>query len=181
MKIVIVGCGRVGSTLARRFVDLGHSVSVVDKDRSAFQRLGEGFPGRTVAGLGFDEEVLNRAGIADADVLLAFTGGDNSNLMTAQIGREMYQIPTVYARVKDPLRAEVYRDMGLNIFCTTLYNVNLLEDALLGRPFRSTEEYLCLAMLNFPPESSSDAANGSRIPSGSPAVTSPETPTGSQG
>ena len=154
MKIVIVGCGRVGSNLARRFVEDGHTVSVVDKDRAAFERLGEEFPGRTVQGLGFDEEVLSRAGIAGADKFLAFTGGDNTNLMTAQIAREKYEIKEVYARVKDPLRAEVYRDLGVKVFCTTLFNVNLLEDALLGRPFRTTEEYLCLSMLNCSPEPS---------------------------
>lgn len=147
MKIVIVGCGRVGSTLARRMVAAGHTVSVVDKDRLAFERLGEEFPGRTVQGLGFDDDVLTRAGIAGADALLAFTGGDNTNLMTAQIAREKYSIPTVFARVKDPLRAEVYRDMGLNVFCTTLLHVNILEDALMGKPFRSSEEYFRLAML----------------------------------
>ena len=150
MKIVIVGCGRVGSTLARRFVEAGHTVSVVDKDRSAFERLGEEFPGRTVQGLAFDEDVLTRAGIDGADALLAFTGGDNSNIMSAQVAKEKYQIPQVFARVKDPLRAEVYRDLGLNILCTTLFNVNVLEDALLGRPFRAMEEYLNLAMLHCP-------------------------------
>ena len=180
MKIVIVGCGRVGSTLARRFVEAGHTVSVVDKDRSAFDRLGEGFPGRTIQGLGFDEEVLKRAGIDDADALLAFTGGDNSNLMSAQIAREKYQIENACARVKDPLRAEVYRDMGLKVFCTTLFNVNLLEDAILGHPFRSTEEYLCLSMLTCPPESGASAGRsglGSGLSSG-PAA---DLPSGSQG
>ncbi|MBW3622067.1 MAG: TrkA family potassium uptake protein [Armatimonadetes bacterium] len=152
MRIVIVGCGRVGSSLARRFVEAGHTVSIVDKNRAAFQRLGENFQGRTVQGLGFDEEVLHRAGIDTADALLAFTAGDNSNLMIAQIAQDKYRISSVYARVKDPLRAEVYRDLGLNVFCTTLLNGNILEDAMLGRPFRSAEEYLCLSMLNCIPD-----------------------------
>jgi trk system potassium uptake protein TrkA len=172
MKIIIVGCGRVGSTLARRLVETGHAVSVVDKDRSAFERLGENFGGRTVQGLGFDEEVLKKAGIGAADALLAFTGGDNSNLMSAQVAREKYQINKVYARVKDPLRAEVYRDLGLNVLCSTLFSVNILEDALLGRPFRSVEEYLTLAMLGpLPNGSAAPSANGEATPAETPSRT----------
>jgi trk system potassium uptake protein TrkA len=176
MKIVIVGCGRVGSTLARRLVETGHTVSVVDKDRSAFERLGEEFQGRTVQGLGFDEEVLKKAGIGSADAVLAFTGGDNSNIMSAQIAREKYGISKVYARVKDPLRAEVYRDMGLSVYCSTLFSVNFLEDALQGRPFRAVEEYLALAMLGPLPDGSADPGptpNGEKAADPTPSESAP--------
>jgi trk system potassium uptake protein TrkA len=142
MNIVIVGCGRVGARLAGRFVEQGHTVSVVDKERSAFARLGEGFKGKTVLGLGFDEDVLKKARIETADVFLAITGGDNGNLMAAQIAQEKYHIPKVIVRVKDPLRAEVYQEMGLRTYCTTLIGSNILEDVVLGRPLKSIEEYI---------------------------------------
>jgi trk system potassium uptake protein TrkA len=142
MNIVIVGCGRVGSRLACRFAEQGHRVSVVDKERSAFARLGEGFKGKIVFGLGFDEDVLKKARIETADVFLAITGGDNGNLMAAQIAKEKYQIPTVIVRVKDPLRAEVYQEMGLRTYCTTLIGSNILEDVVLGRPLKTIEEYI---------------------------------------
>jgi trk system potassium uptake protein TrkA len=142
MKIIIVGCGRVGASLARRFVDQGHHVAVVDKDRSAFSRLGESFGGKTVVGLGFDEDILKKAGIQKAEVFVALTGGDNSNIMAAQIAQTKYNIPKVLARVKDPLRAEVYKEIGLNTYCSTLLGSAILEDAVLDRPFRSIEEYL---------------------------------------
>jgi trk system potassium uptake protein TrkA len=144
MKIVIIGCGRVGSLLARRFVEQGHKVSVVDKERMAFQRLGDSFAGKTVLGLGFDEDVLKKAGIQEADVFVAITGGDNSNLMAAQIAKDKYNIRKVIVRVKDPLRAEVYKEMGLQTFCSTVFGATILEDAVLGRPFRTVEEYLGL-------------------------------------
>ena len=92
MHVVIVGCGRVGSTLARQLVAQNHSVTVVDRKKSAFQRLGEGFTGRTLAGIGFDRDVLIEAGIQEAGAVAAVTNGDNSNILVALVARENFRI-----------------------------------------------------------------------------------------
>ncbi len=144
MKIIVVGCGRVGSTLALTLVSQGHTVALIDKSRSAFDVLGAEFKGRTYVGLGFDDDLLRKAGIETADALIAVTGGDNSNLMTAQIARVKYGMTRVISRVKDPQRAQVYRQMGLNTYCGTLVHSGILMDALMGKPFSSIEEYLDL-------------------------------------
>lgn len=118
MHIVIVGCGRVGSTLARELMDQGNSVAVVDRKESAFRRLGEGFPGQTVAGIGFDRDVLGEAGIARASALAAVTNGDNSNILVARVAREQYGIERVVARIYDPKRAEIYERLGIATVAT---------------------------------------------------------------
>ena len=127
MKIVIVGCGRVGSTLAESLDADGHDVVILDIRTSAFDRLPETFKGSAVRGDGTDEEVLRRAGAQGADVFLSLTEGDNRNIMAAQLARETLGIPVVYAKVNDEVRAEAYAEIGIGTICRT----TMMADALL--------------------------------------------------
>lgn len=113
MHIVIMGCGRVGSSLARALERRGHSVAVIDQDAAAFRRLGPDFHGRTVKGIGFDRKVLVAAGIREADGFAAVSSGDNSNILAARVVRETYGIGNVVARIYDQGRAEVYERLGI--------------------------------------------------------------------
>src|SRR5438270_12875771 len=113
VHVVVVGCGRVGSELAAELEAQGHTVAVIDKDRNAFRRLPERFTGRAVLGFGFDREHLEQAGIREADALAAVTNGDNSNILTARIARETYEVAHVVARIYDPRRAVIYRQLGI--------------------------------------------------------------------
>lgn len=113
MHVVIVGCGRLGGELTVNLAREGHTVSVVDKNPRAFERLPPGFEGQTLVGIGFDRETLEAAGIRDAGSFLAVTNGDNSNIVSARIAREHYQVAKVMARINDPRRAEIYRRLGI--------------------------------------------------------------------
>jgi len=110
---VIMGCGRVGATLAVELSKSGHSVAVIDKRREAFDRLPPGFEARTVVGLGFDREVLEEAGIKEAGAFIGVSNGDNSNIVSARIAREHYHVPKVVARIYDPRRAEIYERLNI--------------------------------------------------------------------
>jgi trk system potassium uptake protein TrkA len=113
VHIVIMGCGRVGSTLARALEHRGHSVAVIDIVADAFRRLGPEFQGKTVKGVGFDRDVLIRAGIEHADGFAAVSSGDNSNILAARVVRETFQVSNVVARIYDQGRAEVYERLGI--------------------------------------------------------------------
>ena len=128
VKVVIVGCGRVGSTLARRLVVEGHDVCVVDELVSSFSRLGEDFGGQMLVGSGVDEEVLRRAGIESADCFASVTNGDNRNIMAAQIAQEVFHVKRVITRIYDPIRAEVYREIGLETICPTTIGAGILHE-----------------------------------------------------
>ncbi|WP_026257194.1 potassium channel family protein [Actinopolymorpha alba] len=118
MHIVIMGCGRVGSTLAHSLEDRGHSVAVIDRATEAFRRLGPSFAGRTVTGIGFDRDVLIEAGIEEAGAFAAVSSGDNSNVLSARIAREVFRVENVVARIYDPGRAEVYQRLGIPTVAT---------------------------------------------------------------
>ncbi|NDF42443.1 MAG: TrkA family potassium uptake protein, partial [Actinobacteria bacterium] len=118
MHIVIMGCGRVGSTLAQDFQSLGHTVSIIDQDREAFRRLGPNFSGTTVTGMGFDRDTLLQAGIEKADAFAAVSNGDNSNILAARVARETYGVKKVVARIYDPARAEIYQRLGIPTVAT---------------------------------------------------------------
>jgi trk system potassium uptake protein len=123
MNVIILGCGRVGSTLARSMFKDGHNVTVIDVLTEAFRRLGTKYKGQRVVGNGMDEDVLKRAGITNCDVFVAVTPGDNRNIMAAQIAQRVYSVPKVITRINDPIRADVYRTMGIVTFCgTTLFS-----------------------------------------------------------
>jgi len=127
MKIMIVGCGRVGSRLALRLERGGNTVTVVDEDREAFTRLGGSFRGPTYHGSGLEAAVLKRGGIKNMDIVVAVTGGDNRNLMIAQTAKAQFGIERVVARLKDPVRSAVYREMGIETLCVTTVVEGLLE------------------------------------------------------
>ncbi len=119
MKVVIVGCGRVGSMLARELDSAGHSVTIVDEKVSAFNRLGDGYQGNMVVGTGIDESVLRRAGIEEADCFCSVTNGDNRNIMAAQVAKVVFNVPRVITRIYDPIREQTYREFGLETICST--------------------------------------------------------------
>jgi trk system potassium uptake protein len=114
-----MGCGRVGVTLATLLSEQGHDVCVVDQDSSALDRLGARFHGATVVGTAIDEDVLKQAGIEHADAFAAVTQDDNSNIMAAQIAKEIFGVPKVVCRIYDPWREETYHDLGLDTICPT--------------------------------------------------------------
>jgi trk system potassium uptake protein TrkA len=123
VHIIVVGCGRVGAELARTLVAASHDVTVVDKDERAFERLAEGWGGRTVRGFGFDRDTLEAAEIRSAFALAAVTSGDNSNVLTARIARETYEVPQVVARIYDPRRAVIYQRLGIPTVATVTWTV----------------------------------------------------------
>lgn len=130
MQIVILGCGRVGVHVARVLVAEGHQVTMIDKNSAAFARLGPDFPGELVVGTGIDEDVLRRADIKQADAFVAVTNGDNTNVMAAQIAREIFGVPRVICRIYDPLREEIYRMLGLETICPTILGATKIKEVL---------------------------------------------------
>jgi len=124
-----MGCGRVGSTLARSLEDRNHTVAIIDSNPDAFRRLGPAFNGEKVPGMGFDQEVLEKAGIRRADAFAAVSSGDNSNIIAARVARETFGIQQVVARIYDPGRAEVYQRLGI----TTVATVKWTADQVLRR------------------------------------------------
>jgi trk system potassium uptake protein len=133
VKIVILGCGRVGSTLATMLDRAGHTVSVIDYSSDSFQRLSPDFGGTTIVGNGVDEEVLVRAGIKEADAFAAVTNGDNRNIMASQIAKEIFRVNKVMCRIYDPIREETYRELGLETICPTKVGAQMFFDALLAQ------------------------------------------------
>ncbi len=135
MKVVIVGCGRIGSGLANVLVRDGHEVIVIDRDARSFQRrLGSDFAGTKVIGDGLDEDVLVRAGVEQSDMLITLTEGDNRNIMIAQVAHEKFRVPRVMARIVDPLRAEAYRELGIDTVDQTTIMTEHMKRAVLGEP-----------------------------------------------
>lgn len=113
MHVIVVGCGRVGSTVARELVAGDHDVVVIDRRAEAFRRLGDDFPGRTLTGIGFDRELLQQAGITERSAVMAVTSGDNSNILIARVARETFGVQRVVARIYDPKRAVIYERLGI--------------------------------------------------------------------
>jgi trk system potassium uptake protein TrkA len=131
VHIVIMGCGRVGSTLAHILEDRGNTVAVVDRDPEAFRRLRPAFKGDRVTGVGFDREVLARAGIERADGFAAVSSGDNSNIIAARVARETFNVRCVAARIYDPRRAEVYERLGIPTVATVRWTADQILRKLL--------------------------------------------------
>lgn len=130
MHIVIMGCGRVGSTLAHSLEERGHTVAVIDQNQEAFRRLGPDFRGTTVTGVGFEQRVLVEAGIERADAFAAVSSGDNSNIISARLARETYGVLRVVARIYDPKRAEVYERLGIPTVATVRWTADRMLRAL---------------------------------------------------
>jgi trk system potassium uptake protein TrkA len=129
VHVVILGCGRVGSTLARSLMRRDHTVAIIDQDAAAFVRLGDDFSGQTVFGIGFDRDTLEEAGIEHADAFAAVSSGDNSNIIAARVARETFGVERVVARIYDPKRAEVYERLGI----PTVATVRWAADQILQR------------------------------------------------
>ncbi len=136
--VIVVGCGRVGTELATRLCGEGYSVSIVDKNESSFRRLPANLPLKTVVGFGFDKEVLAEAGVGTAFALAAVTSGDNSNILTARIAREQFEVPNVVARIYDPKRAVVYQRLGIQTVATVTWTTQQALERLFPENF-STE------------------------------------------
>jgi trk system potassium uptake protein TrkA len=124
VHVVIMGCGRVGSTLAHSLESRGHSVAVIDQDADAFRRLGPDFGGITVTGIGFDGDVLREAGIERADAFAAVSSGDNSNIISARLARETFGVSRVVARIYDQRRAQVYERLGIPTVATVRWTAD---------------------------------------------------------
>ena len=133
MKIIVVGCGRVGASLAEAYDRAGHEVIVVDISTAAFDRLPSGFGGNAIRGDGTDEDVLRRAGAEGADVFLALTEGDNRNVMSAQLANEALGARRVIAKINDPVRAKAYAELGIATLCRTGLMMDAV-DRFLGFP-----------------------------------------------
>ena len=128
MKFVIVGCGRVGAALAEAFDNVGHEVVILDTSTRAFDKLSDEFKGQAIRGDGTDEDVLRKAGVEGADVLLALTEGDNRNVMAAQVAAEKLAVGKTIAKINDPVRAAAYAELGIATVCRT----TMLTDAVLA-------------------------------------------------
>jgi trk system potassium uptake protein len=131
VHIVIMGCGRVGSTLAHILEDRGNSVAVIDQNPEAFRKLRSSFKGSRVTGMGFDRDVLIQAGIEEADAFAAVSSGDNSNIISARVARESFAIARVAARIYDPRRAEVYQRLGIPTVATVRWTADQILRKLL--------------------------------------------------
>jgi trk system potassium uptake protein TrkA len=118
MHTVIMGCGRVGAEMTIQLSKAGHSVAIIDKRKEAFDRLPPGFDAKTIVGIGFDREILEEAGIKEADAFIAVSNGDNSNIVSARVAREHYHVPKVIARIYDPRRAEIYERLNIPTIAT---------------------------------------------------------------
>jgi trk/ktr system potassium uptake protein len=124
VHVVILGCGRVGTSIAHSLDESGHSVAVIDQDPSSFRKLGASFSGSTVTGVGFDRDTLVEAGIERADAFAAVSSGDNSNIVAARVARETFGVAHVVARIYDPRRAEIYQRLGIPTVATVRWSAD---------------------------------------------------------
>ena len=131
MHVVIMGCGRVGSSLAQELDARGHSVSIIDQDPAAFRKLPSTFGGRTIAGVGFDRDRLKEAGIERADAFAAVSSGDNSNIISARVARENFNVPKVIARIYDPRRAEIYQRLGIETVASVAWTTRQMVHTIM--------------------------------------------------
>ncbi|HEU5326002.1 MAG TPA: TrkA family potassium uptake protein [Candidatus Limnocylindria bacterium] len=135
MRVIIVGCGRVGARVAAELDERGENVTVIDVIQRAFNRLPQGFGGETVRGNGTDEDIMRSAGAEQADIVMALTEGDNRNALAAQLAKHTFGVPRVIVKINDPVRAEAYRTLGLETICRTL----MLGDALVTAAMEGAE------------------------------------------
>jgi trk system potassium uptake protein TrkA len=130
VHVVVIGCGRVGSSVASRLAADGWSVSVIDQKLEMFDRLGAGFSGETFEGHALDQELLRLAGIERADACVVATNGDNTNLLAAQLIKRKFGVQCTVVRVLDPARAELYSELGLRTVCPTSGAIEVLTDVV---------------------------------------------------
>jgi trk system potassium uptake protein TrkA len=132
MKVLIMGCGRVGARLASLLDEDGHEVTILDNDVYSFRRLPSTFGGSALFGNGIDQEALKKAGIEEADIFVALTQGDNRNVMSCQIAKHIFNVPRVMCRIYDPLREEMYAALGLETISPTKIFAQLLREKVEG-------------------------------------------------
>lgn len=137
MQAIIVGCGRVGAELAGLLSEEGHNVTVIDRNATAFNRLGKTFNGICLQGNGFDLELLKKAKADEADAFVVVTNGDNTNVMASQVAKKIFNIPKVIARLYDPRRAQIYQRLGLDIISGTTLVAAMIRDKLIETTFSS--------------------------------------------
>ena len=125
-----MGSGRTGSLLAAMLAGAEHDVTVIDWSAAAFSRLPDDFPGRTVVGNAVDQDVLRSAGIESADAFVAATSGDNRNIMASQIAQKVFRVPKVISRIKDPIRAQIYSQLGIQVDCRTVQGTEVILDLI---------------------------------------------------
>jgi trk system potassium uptake protein TrkA len=130
MKIIVMGCGRVGSAVSLLFDRLGHDVTVIDHDANALARLGSEFMGKVVRGIGFDRDILLTAGVETAEAFVAASSSDNANIVAARTARTIFHVPRVVARLYDPLRAEIYQRLGLTTISTTSWGAERIVELI---------------------------------------------------
>lgn len=130
MRVIIVGCGKLGSGLALNLVKKGHKVTVIDSDPEAFELLGKNFNGETIVGIGFDKGILERAQIEKADAIVASSKSDDTNALIGRIAKNIYRVPRVISRLYDPRRAEIYRSLGIQTISTTTWGVKKAAELL---------------------------------------------------
>ena len=141
MRYLIVGCGRVGSTVAKLLDADNHEVIVVDESPNAFKRLGASYKGHVVVGTGIDYDVLKRAGADTADGFIAVTDGDNRNVMAALIAQRMFKITKIVCRIYDPPRGLLYRDLGIDTVCPTTVGAKIIRDMLMEAPWDTLQSF----------------------------------------
>lgn len=130
MKVIIVGCGKLGSGLAQSLIKKGHSITVIDNSPEAFDLLGKDFKGKTILGIGFDRGVLEKAQINLADAIIACSKSDETNALIGRIARNIYKVPRVISRLYDPRRAEIYRSLGIQTISTTTWGIERATEML---------------------------------------------------
>lgn len=138
MKTIVLGCGRVGSTLSNILTVEGHEVALIDVNPNAFKRLSKTFSGKKITGHGFDKDVLEAAGIEHCDAFVSVTNGDNTNIVAARVARDEYRVPNVVARIYDPLRAQIYRRLGIITIAPVTWAANKIKD-LIAHPEYATQ------------------------------------------
>lgn len=141
MRLIVVGCGRVGARLSMQMSAEGHDVTIVDQLPAAFKRLGREFSGRTVTGVGFDRDILRAAGIEHADAFAAVTNGDNSNYIAASVARDTFHVPQVVARIYDPQREAIYRELGIRTISSTSWAVNTIRRILTSTELAASTQF----------------------------------------
>lgn len=171
---VIMGCGRVGATLAHTLEDAGHSVAIIDQDDRAFRRLRSGFTGRKVTGVGFDRDTLKQAGCEEAYAFAAVSSGDNSNILATRVARETFHVSHVVARIYDPGRAEIYQRLGIPTVAAVRWSADqvlrrILPEQHLAGDYREPSGRLVLSEVDLNegwighPLTAIEAASGIRI------------------
>jgi len=131
MRVIVIGCGRVGALLSNILSAEGHQVAIIDRNPDAFRRLSPAFRGKVLQGVAFDEAVLKKAGIEAADALATVTNGDNTNYVLAAMARNRFHVPRVVARIYDPMRADIYRRLGIPTISSTTWGANRIRELLL--------------------------------------------------